>query len=368
MNLQTGLFYLQTGCISEKFMRTSLKNMRQKNLEKILHIIFWALFIFTKVLIISYGGALKVRWEMLSFWNMSYIAISAIVFYVNYFLFLPKINKKNSLPGYAFSIILSYFLFIIIRFSLEEKLLFIIWGFKNYYGNPSLLFYMKDNLYFSAPSIIFSTTIWSIINNMRLIQENALIKIKQSQSELKFLKAKINPHFVFNSLNNIYSLVYQSKHREPLQAIESLAGMMRFMTYESDKESVALQVEVDYIKNLISLEKLRHNKELAIAFNISHLGKEVRIPPFILSPFIENAFKHGVADDVNSPITIMLEISGDIIFFSVKNKISVNKKEGSGGFGLHNVQERLNIYYPGKHELTVNKENDYYIVSLKIKT
>lgn len=341
--------------------------MRQKKLEWILHLVFWALFVVTKILIVSYGGTIRLQWGKLSFWSISYLSVSAIVFYINYLVLLPGTIKKNSLTGYAFSIMLSYFLFVVIRFLFEEKIALAIWGFKNYYGTPSLLFYLKDNLYFSAPSIVFSTTIWSVAKNMRLVKENAAIKIQQSEAELKFLKAQVNPHFIFNSLNNIYSLVYHNKNPESLQAIESLAGMMRFTTYESEKESIPLRIEVDYIKDFISLEKLRHGKELAVMLNVLALNYDQRIPPFILSPFIENAFKHGVVDDVKNPVTINLETTSEAMLFSVENKISSSKKDGLGGFGLENVRKRLDIYYRDRQKLVVEKENGCHKVLLNVK-
>lgn len=321
----------------------------------------------TKILIVSYSGTIQLQWGKLSFWSISYLSVSAIVFYMNYFVLLPRTMKKNSLTGYAVSIILSYFLFVMIRFLFEEKIALAIWGFKNYYGTPSLLFYLKDNLYFSAPSIVFSTTIWSITNNLRLVRENAAIKIQQSEAELKFLKARVNPHFIFNSLNNIYSLVYHNKQQESLQAIESLAGMMRFTTYESEKKSIPLRVEVDYIKDFISLEKLRHGKELAVLLNVPIPNSDQRIPPFILSPFIENAFKHGVVDDIKNPVIINLESTDGAILFSVENKIRNGKKDGLGGFGLDNVRKRLDIYYPGRHKLVVEQENGCHKVLLNAK-
>ncbi len=202
---------------------------------------------------------------------------------------------------------------------------------------------------------------------MRLVKENAAIKIQKSEAELKFLKARVNPHFIFNSLNNIYSLVYHKKQQESLQAIESLAGMMRFTTYESEKESIPLRVEIDYIKDFISLEKLRHGKELAVMFNVPSLNYDQRIPPLILSPFIENAFKHGVVDDIKNPVTINLASTGGAILFSVENKISTGKKDGLGGFGLENVRKRLDIYYPGRYKLVVEQENSCYKVLLNAK-
>ncbi|WP_114790266.1 sensor histidine kinase [Niabella yanshanensis] len=341
--------------------------MRPNRLEGILHLVFWSLFVVTKILIVSYGGAIRIQWGSLSFWDISYLSVSAVVFYINYLVLLPRFTNKSSLTGYVLSIMLSYLLFVLIRFLFEEKIVLAIWGFKNYYGTPSLLFYLKDNLYFSAPSIVFSTTIWSITNNMRLLKENAAIKIQRSEAELKFLKARVNPHFIFNSLNNIYSLVYHQKQQESLQAIESLAGMMRFTTYESEKECIPLRVEVEYIKDFMLLEKLRYGKELAVVFNVHILNNDQRMSPFILSPFIENAFKHGVVDDIKNPVTINLNTTSEEILFSVENKISTGKKDSLGGFGLENVRKRLAIYYPGRHKLVVEQGNGSHKILLNVK-
>jgi LytS/YehU family sensor histidine kinase len=184
-------------------------------------------------------------------------------------------------------------------------------------------------------------------------------------AELAFLKSQINPHFLFNSLNNIYSLAYQKAEKTP-EAILKLSEIMRYMLYESNVDKVALSDEIRYLQNYIELQKLRFKDHIHIKFEIIGDLFGLKITPLILISFVENAFKHGIATDIDVPISITLNLSQGKLFFQVVNKKSEMNKDMTGGIGLSNVKRRLELLYKGQYNLNIDDKNDIYRCELNL--
>ena len=182
-------------------------------------------------------------------------------------------------------------------------------------------------------------------------------------SELAFLKSQINPHFLFNSLNNIYSLAYQKSEKTP-EAILKLSEIMRYMLYESNENKVPLLEEIRYLKNYIELQKLRFKDKAYINFEVDEDIQDQKITPLILISFVENAFKHGVATDKENPITIVLNVSTNKLFFQVLNRKNTQNKDETGGIGLQNVKRRLDLLYKGQYRLHIQDDKDIYSCEL----
>jgi LytS/YehU family sensor histidine kinase len=181
-------------------------------------------------------------------------------------------------------------------------------------------------------------------------------------AELTFLKAQINPHFLFNTLNNLYYLAFTNSPNTT-EVIAKLSQMMRYMIYDSNHEKVLLSKEIEYIDNYISLEKLRLNNHIPINFTVEGEVSQVKIVPLILITFLENAFKHGVSNNSQTAyITIKLILHNKQLIYTVENsKLETNNHEKSG-IGLQNVKRRLDLSYPQKSHLQVTDgENDYKI-------
>jgi LytS/YehU family sensor histidine kinase len=181
--------------------------------------------------------------------------------------------------------------------------------------------------------------------------------------ELQFLKSQLNPHFLFNSLNNIYSLAYQ-KSEKTADAILKLSDIMRYMIYESNEGWVSLEKEVEYLQNFIELQKLRVKDSASVLFHTQGDIDGQKIVPLILIAFVENAFKHGVVNDANDPIQINLIANKQILHFTVRNQKSKANKDRLGGVGLSNVERRLQLLYPEKHKLTVENTPSHYTIKL----
>jgi LytS/YehU family sensor histidine kinase len=186
-------------------------------------------------------------------------------------------------------------------------------------------------------------------------------------SELRFLKAQVNPHFLFNTLNNLYYLAF-TQSPNTTEVIAKLSQMMRYMIYDSNTAEVPLEKEIEYMENYIALEKLRLNNEVPIAFDVEGDTAHVRIAPLILITFLENAFKHGVSGNTSEAwVRLKLVVEGSMLTYTVENsKAPVTAEIVKTGIGLQNVERRLALSYPGKFQLTVRDEENVYYVRLDL--
>lgn len=199
-------------------------------------------------------------------------------------------------------------------------------------------------------------------------QKTELLTQKQA-GEIALLRSQINPHFLFNTLNNIYSLVYQKSDDAPT-AVMRLSEIMRYMLYESNVNQVELIKEINYLNSFIELQQLRMKKKDFVTFNIEGKIEGVFISPMLLIPFVENAFKHGAKNFQTPGIEIKLKIIEDNLEFEVNNyhnkTYQFNKDHGKG-IGLLNVKRRLELIYPNKHTLEIIQTNIQYKIILQIK-
>lgn len=186
-------------------------------------------------------------------------------------------------------------------------------------------------------------------------------------AELSYLKAQINPHFLFNTLNSIYSLAITRSEHTPT-AVVKLSEMMRYVTTEAHNDKVLLQKEIDYVHNYVDLQNIRLGQTVKVNFSVTGEPGQRRIAPLIMIPFVENAFKYGVNPEEESEIVISIKISHDKLTMFVKNKIvKVDySEEYKSGHGMDNVSQRLKMGYPGRHKLNFGRFENDYLVNLEI--
>ena len=203
---------------------------------------------------------------------------------------------------------------------------------------------------------------------LRIRQHLKIIQQEKASSEISFLKAQINPHFLFNTLNSIYSLSLQKSDDAP-QAIVKLSGMMRYVLNETKDNYVALDKELNYVRDYVELQKLRIEKKVKFKFEIIRNGTEQKIAPLILIPFIENAFKYGVNSEDNSSIEIRINVDGKKLQMLVQNNKVRNMfaENLSNNLGIENTRKRLELLYPGKYKLDINDLEKEFIVNLFLK-
>ena len=220
--------------------------------------------------------------------------------------------------------------------------------------------------------VVGASTIVKIISDwVRHQRERSELQTQTMQSELRFLKSQINPHFLFNTLNNLYALTLKKSDKAP-EIVVKLSEMMRYMLYECNEKRVPLQKEVNYIKNYLDLESLRQGKEVEIHFEVQGEVSNQRIAPLMFIPFLENSFKHGLNHAISKGfVHILLDIEDKDIIFHIENSkpdsIPLPEHPRSGGIGLVNVRRRLNILYPDHHTLTVDDQPNLYSVDLKLE-
>jgi two-component system, LytTR family, sensor kinase len=205
--------------------------------------------------------------------------------------------------------------------------------------------------------------IWFQQEKIRSTLEN-----QKLQAELSFLKMQVNPHFLFNALNNIYSLAVIEDSKRTGNSILKLSELIRYMLYEKEdgESKVSLDKEIHYINSYIDLEKLRHQDNTYINFSIEGDINGKRIAPLLLFPLIENAFKHGVLTEKDKPVNIDLKITGQQMQASITNFKNAYEKDNSGGIGLQNVKKRLELIYGSKHQLDINNSNGMFNVNLQL--
>lgn len=191
------------------------------------------------------------------------------------------------------------------------------------------------------------------------------LKVEKLNAELKFLKSQINPHFLFNCLNTIYSLAHkQSSQTE--HAILKLSTIMRYMIYESNEAKVLLSQELKYLHDYIEIQRLRLPKDINIQYQLNGDADGLQIEPMLLVPFVENAFKHGISYTEESFIDIDVTTTNDMIRLIVKNSHFKERVAERGGIGLDNVLKRLALLYENRHEINISETENQFIVDLKI--
>jgi len=215
-------------------------------------------------------------------------------------------------------------------------------------------------------AIVIST----VIHYFREKQKFSLQELQEqkTKAELELLKSQVNPHFLFNTLNTLFSMSSMKGDEETAEGISKLSELMRYMIYETKVDKTSLDKEIEHIRNFIELQKLRFSgkDDMEIIFSIKGETKEKVIPPMLLIPFIENAFKFGFSIQQKSIIEIGLKVENEELIFMVKNTINKKKvkKDEHSGAGISNVKKRLELLYPDSHKLEIFKDDNYFNVYL----
>lgn len=334
-------------------------NLFAKNYRWTWHVAFWVTYIllltYTFVQVMSFTAALT---RMLTG-----LVLHLFFAYTNWLIFIPSYFLKKRYTVYfgsCFGLIVSL-------------------GLLRYFGEQSLpVPFASHEVVAQLPlKYIFSffsfLSIWVLSSLFRLLEdriktmqlENEL-KNAQLHSELRFLKSQINPHFLFNTLNNVYSLAYLKSDRAAPMILK-LSGMLRYMIYDCDAPKVSLQKETEYLRDYIDLRVLNPADRTKVSFEIHNQALDLLIEPMLFVNFVENAFKHGNLSEPNAYINVRLTASPGQLRFLIENSIGIHPTDNkAGGIGIQNVRQRLALLYPSKHDLEIRKSNDSYRVGLTI--
>jgi sensor histidine kinase YesM len=330
------------------------------------HILFWCVSFYVLLrLFASSSNIEKIDYIYAALFQLS--LISGI--YVNLLILIPRFlsKKKYFLYGVLLTIIIvGTAKFNIVFFDKWVGYILPGYYFISYYEFNDIVKFVI--VYIGITSLIKLSKGWFELSetNRRL---NELQKEK-IESELKALKGQINPHFLFNSMNSIYSLALNHSDKTP-EIILKLSDIMRYIIYEANTDYVDLSKEINYLKDYIELQKLRTDNRSTINFEIKGNIESVKVAPLLFFPLVENSFKHGVKGSTGKTfVNIELLVNDSEIIFNIENNKgiidNVEKKEYKG-IGLENVKKRLEMTYPGKHEFLIINKEDTFKVELKIK-
>jgi two-component system LytT family sensor kinase len=336
----------------------------------LLHVIVWALLV-TSSLPRSFFT--EISWHISFCYSLiielGYTLVSAVCFYLSYLWVAPVlIIRRKYVQAFLFAII-TFAVTVLVRFVLEFWFFKPVLQFDNYFGRiPGISYYLSNIFYFYIPSyFIYGLLCFFVAHWYNSQQRQQQLQQQRLHAELSFLRSQVNPHFLFNTINDIYSLAYQGS---PLtaDALLKLSIILRYMLREGSEDPMPLNREVDYIDNVIELQKIASKGNAHINFIKEGFIGEQPVASLLFIAFIENAFKHGVLDDPATAVNIYLCADNSSITFSVKNKISVGMEDATPGIGLKNVRRRLELLYPGHHTLIFSDIDGYFIVELFIKT
>ena len=341
----------------------------------------WRLFIIASIAFLSlpffftFGSTYKLELLKYPYFQRDFTGYIMLLgcFYASYFYSVPNLYFRKryflflivSLASYALVILVPNLLFegnnpisklthnSIVEEVEEDDL--------NNMPNPSFIGHMT-HFFFQYLLVMLFAIILRVSDRLRLAEQEKL------SAELSYLRAQINPHFLFNTLNSIYSMAIDKSESTP-SAIIKLSTMMRYVVYDSSREKVDLSKEVGYIANYFELQKFRLGNTVQLQFAYSGNPDGKLIAPMILAPFVENAFKHGVNPEVLSLIKVNLLVSEKYLEFSVfNNKVKLGmRSNSSSGIGVENVKARLERLYPDEHKLLIEETPEHYSVWLSIK-
>lgn len=292
------------------------------------------------------------------------LASNLIASYAHYFFILPLWLSRQRIKTYVASTLALLVVVVVARILVENQLYPMIVKNETYFQTVKLT-RIISTLWDTIAFILFTGMIRFTVDRFDLESKQKQLQNEKLTAELNYLKAQINPHFLFNTLHNLNYLVY-SQSTLATEVIIKLSGIMRYMIDDANKNRVQLGQEVEYLNNYIHLESIRLTHPFELSFVKEGDFSLVEIAPLTLIPLVENAFKHGVRDRVPGCwIKIRLEVKEGKILFDVSNRIlPIDPSRPASGFGLENLKKRLALSYPGKHHFVMSQQNGVHSVKL----
>lgn len=355
--------------------------VKNRYLKVLIHALFWLLVLLAlntifsfriyteEITVIEQGQKVPFDFELRIYRILSIGFIFKIIFfYVNTYVLLQaySANKK------ALQLLLKIILLFLLCFTAEWLV------DRYYYAHFAMNFFPDMKVYVIKMHLLlyclllgFSVAYYFLKEWVKNERKTNQLTEEKLRNELILLKYQINPHFLFNTLNNLFSLAQKYNNEELVAGISKLAGLMRYAVYESSRENVSVQEEVNYINDYIGIFKLRiaDEDEVDITFKTKGELENYYIAPMLLIPFVENTLKHGIHFKKYSTVVISLDVEDDSLIFKTFNTNHAHLYHNNGslpGIGLKNVQRRLQLIYPEKHQLLISEEDDFYYVELNI--
>ncbi len=341
------------------------KSLRRSLLQ---HIMFWLIVVSTYA--ISAWGY-RDNFQQAIIYEAIYLPARMLAVYFNWFLWMPKKLYRNRVGEYLLGMVVVIF----VLATLQRYLMY-YWAYPTFFPTwpmqskgAFVFFRVVQNMVVIATPVALST-------GMKLFldwydQKNRAQQLEQEKvaAELQYLKSQINPHFLFNTLNNIYGLAIERSAKVPTLLLK-LSDLLSFSLYESGEKFVDISRELQLIKDFIALEMERSDNRIRVEWDVQEESlRGAEIAPLLLIPLVENAFKHGTREETRmAEIAIQLQRNKEQLFFRVRNTIPEEKAAitDDSGIGLANVRRRLAILYPDQHEFSIQESSNAFVVTLKV--
>jgi len=342
--------------------------MTKKTVRFLSHLLFWIFILafFTFIYGIRRDNFVEIFKVMLGT-----LPIDILYTYLLIYILIPMLLLKKRYVWFIITFILSFTFVVILEWTINYFILYPsiyadYYKWKDsitYFSGSGLMIYISLGFVILLASAIKLSRYW-----LQSQQDKANLEIQNRKSELALLRSQVNPHFLFNTLNNIDSLIRKDQDKAS-DTIVKLSEIMRYFIYETDSDKVPLEKEIDYLHSFIELQRIRHKNPGFIRFQVSGSPTGKLIAPMLFIPFVENAFKHGVKGKKTPAITVDLLIQPTMMRFEVINFIdsrSDQVKDAGKGIGLANVKRRLDLIYPQKYSLSIEQTGEQYNVLLEI--
>lgn len=304
------------------------------------------------------------------------VVVQMIMAYICIYVLVPRFLERKKIGLFIFWMLILFMT--VFTFYQAVKMLYFDVKYFEFYGEVQKKFAAEPFLKrFTDPSLFLSKSVLYLTPTVLLLMyrfyknQQKLLKINEQKkiAELNALKQQLNPHFLFNTLNNLYSLALEKSERTP-EVIERLSNMLDYMLYRTNSKFVLLQKEIELIENYLALEKIRYGNRVAVIFDYEAVN-DVKIAPLLLLTFIENAFKHGVRQEIKqASIDISLKLTEKDVLFHIQNSkpnVTAERKIREEALGLNNVKRQLELLYPHGYELKLADEESTYGVQLKLE-
>lgn len=325
---------------------------RKKILNILLHITIWSIYIVLPIFVIPLSSEYLLANDIRLTIYLTNSALLILFFYLNFNIFLPKLYFQKKYLWFVISIFS-----LLISFILITRLVVSIIHPENLILERQTLLFRN---YFSQFILIF---VVSLLLSYR--ERYKRIEQEKTSAELDALKSQLNPHFLFNTLNDIYGLAL-TKSNKTADSISKLSLMMRYVLTQANSEKVPLQDEIKHLQTFVELQKIRITGKTKINFDVKGNITSRQIQPLLFINFVENAFKYGVSNEHETQINIQISLNGDVLHFSITNDKIIKNSRISNNIGLENIRKRLNLIYGDNSILKINETDNIFMVSLTI--
>ncbi len=327
------------------------------------HSLFWLVF-FGILLAIGRDNNIRLENQLRNEFLSLLFYMAAV--YANIRILIPRYLARH-----AFFYLLSVVILTLLITPIKIFILYLLFAESEYY--QAILIQNQAPLYIGMFLVVLISTVLKVLTDWWNYQQEKRELVTQSmQSELRFLRSQVNPHFLFNTLNNLYALTLNKSDKAP-EVLLKLAEIMRYMLYDCNERRVLLLREIEFIENYISLERLRLPKDAKVTMEVNGEISDQMIVPLLFVPFLENSFKHGLNRHMNAGgfVHIRLNLTDDYLTFFIENSKPLNLPEHlkphQGGIGLQNLRSRLKMHYPFRHNLQIENQSDRYAARLTVE-